>query len=101
MRTSIRSGPVLAVVLVAGGIVAPSSASAATWQAVDTIAGTGLASTLETFGAVPVDYNGDGRQDVLFGHHDQGARLFRNDGNGTYTRVAATAWPKFIETFFW
>jgi len=94
VRTSIRSGLVLAVVLVAGGIVAPSSASAATWQAVDTIAGTGLASTLETFGAVPVDYNGDGREDVLFGHHDQGARLFRNEGNGTYTRVAAAAWPK-------
>jgi hypothetical protein len=69
-------------------------AAAATWQATNTIAGTGLAASTETSHASPVDYDGDGRQDVFVVYHDQGAKLWRNSGNGTYARVAASAWPR-------
>jgi hypothetical protein len=69
-------------------------AAAATWQAVDTVGGTGLVANSETSSASPVDYNGDGRQDVFIVYHDRGAKLWRNNGNGTYTRVAAGAWPR-------
>ena len=63
-------------------------------MAVDTVAGSGLASSLETWDATVVDYDGDGDQDVWVGYHDQGGRLFRNNGAGVYTRVAAAAWPR-------
>ncbi|WP_459976001.1 FG-GAP repeat domain-containing protein [Nocardioides pyridinolyticus] len=63
-------------------------------MATDTVAASGLASSLETWEATPVDYDGDGDQDVWIGYHDQGGRLFRNDGSGTYTRVASAAWPR-------
>jgi hypothetical protein len=84
----------IAVLLLAGVVVAPS-AEAATWRAVNTIRGSGLAATIETFGAVPVDYDGDGDQDVWIGFHDQGAALFTNDGTGHYRRLASGAWPTF------
>ena len=58
------------------------------------MAGSGLASSLETWDATVVDYDGDGDQDVWVGYHDQGGRLFRNNGAGVYTRVAAAAWPR-------
>ncbi len=48
---------------------------------------------VETYGAVPVDYNRDGRQDVWIGNHSDGAVLKRNPGRGRYVRVARTAWP--------
>jgi hypothetical protein len=48
---------------------------------------------LDTYGAVPVDFNRDGHQDVWVGRHGDGAALFRNDGAGRYTRVARSAWP--------
>lgn len=72
----------------------PPAAVAATWVPVDTVIGSGLASSMETWDATPVDYDVDGDQDVWIGHHDQGGRLFRNNGTGTYTRVASAAWPK-------
>lgn len=75
--------------------LAPSSAAAFPWTAVDVIANTGLESTSESWSSTPTDYDGDGFQDVLIGYHDHGAKLFRNDGNGTFTRVAPTAWPEF------
>jgi hypothetical protein len=90
-------GRVLIAVLLAvstlAGVPAPP-AVAATWVAVNTVAGSGLASSLETWDATVVDYDGDGDQDVWVGHHDQGGRLFRNDGAGVYTRVAVAAWPR-------
>ena len=89
--------PILGAVLLAAGTLvggpAPT-AGAASWVAVDTVSGSGLASSLETWDATVVDYDGDGDQDVWVGYHDQGGRLFRNDGAGVYTRVAATAWPR-------
>ena len=75
-------------------LLTPSPAGAAAWVAVDTVIGSGLTASLETWEATPVDYDGDGDQDVWVGYHDQGGRLFRNDGTGVYTRVALTAWPK-------
>jgi hypothetical protein len=42
---------------------------------------------------VPVDYDNDGDQDVWIGYHDQGGKLWSNNGSGAYTRVAAAAWP--------
>ena len=58
---------------------------AAAWVAVDTIVGSGLTASLETSEAAPVDYDGDGDQDVSVGYHDQGGPLFRDDGTGVYT----------------
>ncbi len=69
-------------------------AGGAAWVAVDTITGSGLTASLETWEATPVDYDGDGDEDVWVGYHDQGGRLFRNSGSGVYTRVALSAWPK-------
>lgn len=48
----------------------------------------------ETHGATTVDYNRDGRQDVLIGYHGKGAKLWRNGGNRPYERVARYAWPR-------
>ena len=92
MRSSRLARVVTAVVMGASTCVllpAPP-AGAAVWVAVDTVAGSGLTASLETWEAVPVDYDGDGDQDVWVGYHDQGGRLFRNDGAGVYTRVALT-----------
>jgi hypothetical protein len=86
----------LCVLLAAGTLVGGPAplAGAASWVAVDTVAASGLASSLETWDATVVDYDGDGDQDVWVGYHDQGGRLFRNNGAGVYTRVAVTAWPR-------
>ncbi len=32
--------------------------------------------------------------DLWIGFHDQGGKLWSNDGDGTFSRVAASAWPK-------
>ncbi len=71
----------------------PAPPAQAAPVAVDVIAGTGLESSMETYSVVPTDYDGDALQDVLVTYHDQGAKLYRNDGDGTYTRVAAAAFP--------
>jgi hypothetical protein len=70
----------------------PSAASAATWVAVDTVPGSGLAATIETWEATPVDFDRDGDEDVWIGYHDQGGKLWRNNGSGTYT--LAYTWPR-------
>jgi FG-GAP-like repeat len=71
-----------------------AQAAAATLVTVDRARAAGVRGRLnDTYGAVPVDYNRDGRQDVWVGYHEDGAALFRNRGNGTYTRVARRAWP--------
>ena len=41
---------------------------------------------VETWEATPVDFDGDGDQDVWIGYHDQGGKLWRNNGR------ASTAW---------
>lgn len=62
---------------------------------VDRAATAGLGAVSRSYSATPVDYNRDGAQDVWIGYHAQGGRLWRNEGNGTYRRVAASAWPQF------
>jgi FG-GAP-like repeat len=93
-RRQTISGFALLVTVSLLSAIQPRAAVAATWVAVNTVTGSGLASTLETWEANPVDYDGDGDQDVWVGYHDQGGKLFRNNGSGTYTRVALTAWPR-------
>lgn len=75
-------------------LAAAEPAPAGTWTTVDTVGGSGLSASSETWEASTVDYDRDGDQDLWIGYHDQGGRLWRNDGGGTYTRVAATAWPR-------
>jgi hypothetical protein len=89
-RLAVTAATLLVTALV--GVEAPA-AHAATWTAVDTVGTSGLAATTETWEATPVDYDRDGDQDVWIGYHDQGGKLWRNDGRGSYVRVAATAWP--------
>lgn len=80
------------------GVVAAATAtlpaSAAGWTAVNVVGPTGLSGAAETWDATPVDFDRDGDEDVWIGYHDQGGKLWRNDGNGTYTRAAASAWPR-------
>ena len=54
----------------------------------------GVYVSTQTWATTPVDYDADGWEDVWVGLHQWGGRLFRNNGNGTYTRVALTAWPR-------
>jgi hypothetical protein len=70
----------------------PSAAAAPAWTAVNTVSGSGLAASVETWEATPVDFDRDGDQDVWIGYHDRGGKLWRNDGRGRYT--LAYAWPR-------
>ena len=94
MRTGLARRVLTAASAAALWIVfVPAPPAQAVPVAVDVIAGTGLESSMETYSVVPTDYDGDAFQDVLVTYHDQGAKLYRNDGDGTYTRVAASAFP--------
>ncbi|CAN5694696.1 hypothetical protein BH24ACT11_BH24ACT11_18980 [soil metagenome] len=59
----------------------------------DTAPQAGLAAKSKTWSADGIDYNKDGAQDVWIGYHGQGGKLWRNNGAGTYRRVAKAAWP--------
>src|SRR5687767_13775404 len=61
---------------------------------VDRAVQAGLYVSTQTWSSTAVDYDVDGLQDVWVGFHQWGGRLFRNNGNGTYTRVALNAWPR-------
>ena len=74
-------------------IVSQVPASAATSELADVTSATGLAATQESWTANPIDYNGDGLQDIWIGYHDNGGKLWQNNGNGTMTWVARSAWP--------
>ncbi|GEM_PF-6854792 len=97
MRMSMRItiGLVVLAVLV---VVSPLSgiASAATTVTIKDIAAqAGVSGTTETRDASTVDYNNDGLEDVYIGQHDQGSKLMRNNGDGTYTQVANATWTRF------
>lgn len=94
MRTETKTN--LIAVLLPGLVLLLSvgPARAATYVAVDTASTAGLAYSGETWLACSVDTDVDGWPDVYLGQHDQGGRLLHNNGNGTYTRVAASAWPR-------
>jgi hypothetical protein len=81
-----------AILLVSVPAAVPSPAAAATWTAVNTVAGSGLGASIETWEATTVDVDRDGDQDVWIGYHDQGGTLWRNDGTGRY--AAAYTWPR-------
>ena len=71
---------------------APPAAAAPTL--VDRAVQSGLYVSTQTWASTAVDYDVDGLEDVWVGFHQWGGRLFRNNGNGTYTRVALSAWPR-------
>jgi hypothetical protein len=63
---------------------------------VDVTEAAGLLDFLSTQTAAFADYDGDGWLDLFVGHESVGAhrkpcRLYRNDGDGTFTEVAAQA----------
>ena len=77
--------------------------ASSTMVAVDVAASAGLrVAHSRTWSAAPHDYNRDGAQDVLINYHGYaggvhkasapGAKLWRNNGNGRYRRVAKYAW---------
>jgi hypothetical protein len=106
-----RTGLLVVHVLVGSVLVASSPAVAGTstppWRgdtdrrsvgpgqivAVDVAAEAGLSSSrTKTWSAAPADFDRDGDEDVLIGYHPV-EKLWRNEGDGTYERVARGAWP--------
>jgi hypothetical protein len=87
--------------LAAAAVLIPVSRTAATsesvpghsWIAVDRAdyVGLGIASA-KSWSASTVDFNHDAAQDVLIGYHLHGAKLYMNLGDGSYQRVASSAW---------
>ena len=62
-------------------------------RAVDVAGPAGIATAVtRTWSAAPSDFDRDGDQDVLIGYHSL-EKLWRNEGDGTYVRVAETSWP--------
>jgi hypothetical protein len=88
----VRSAAVAVATLLLAVLIRPPGAAAAAWTAVDTVSDSGLFVATETWEATPVDYDGDGDQDVWIGYHDQGGKLWGNNGSGVYT--LAHTWPR-------
>src|SRR5512132_573019 len=82
-------------ILVAIPLLTIPRAAASTWALQDIGVGTGLAITQETWTADAIDYDNDGLMDLWIGYHDHGGKLWRNDGDGTMSYVARSAWPEF------
>ena len=80
--------------MTAGVMLAGASSAVAAPTLVDRAVPSGLYVSTQTWASTAVDYDVDGLQDVWVGFHQWGGRLFRNNGNGTYTRVALNAWPR-------
>lgn len=95
-RTSRRPGArvVVMVIVSALALAAVGSAQAATVTLVDGASPAGLQEVNKSWAARTVDYDRDGDEDVWIGYHQWTGKLWRNNGNGTYTRVAASAWPR-------
>jgi hypothetical protein len=54
----------------------------------------GLFLSTQTWASTAVDYDVDGDEDVWIGYHQWTGKLYRNNGDGTYTQVAENAWPR-------
>jgi enediyne biosynthesis protein E4 len=67
-----------------------------TFEEVTTKAGLGD-PTSKTLGIAIVDYDGDGWPDLLFSNDTQPNKLYRNNGNGTFTEKAVLAGVAFSE----
>jgi hypothetical protein len=91
-RLHFISHAMAAILLV--GVLTPVKASSAQLRAVDSARSAGIAYSGETWTARPVDYDVDRDQDIWIGYHDQGGRLWRNNGSGFYTAVTTNAWPR-------
>jgi hypothetical protein len=61
--------------------------------AVDRAAPAGIAQTSQAWTADVADVNGDGWPDLFIGRHGDSARLYLNNRNGTFRRVAAHEFP--------
>jgi len=85
----------LAMVGTMSGEAATAGAATTNLVAVNRAGEVGLRRVdTETYNATRVDYNRDGRQDVLIGYHGMGAKLWLNRGARPYARVARKAWPR-------
>ena len=60
---------------------------------VDRAGPAGIYESNKSWAATPIDYDHDGDQDVWIGFHQRSGKLWSNNGDGTYSRVAASAWP--------
>ena len=67
-----------------------------TFEDVTQKAGLGEA-TSKTLGVAVLDYDGDGWPDLLFSNDTQPNKLYRNNGNGTFTEKAVVAGVAFSE----
>jgi hypothetical protein len=77
------------------GPVAADTGHAEALVAADRASAAGLSAVSRTYSATGVDYDRDGDQDVWIGYHASGGKLWSNRGDGTYRRVARSAWPTF------
>lgn len=83
-----------ATTLVTALVVVLTPATAFAYVPTDRAQAAGIYSFSKTWAATPADYDSDGDEDVWVGYHVQGGgKLWSNDGDGTYTRVASSAWP--------
>jgi hypothetical protein len=99
LQAVISLGSLTAAGLGAGPIAAssppdPAAAVAKAPTVLDRASQAGIFDKTQTWAATTVDYDGDGDEDVWIGFHQWGGKLWSNDGDGTYTRVAASAWPR-------
>lgn len=89
-------GALLAAGLLGTAAISTTSAlpaTAGTLYVADVAQAAGIYEQNLSFSSNPADYDGDGDTDLLVVDHNQGAKLWRNNGDGTFTRVAQTAWP--------
>lgn len=78
---------VLTIASLVAGFATISKAASAELE--DGIKGSGLYGYQRTWSANTVDFNNDGLEDIWLGYHQQvDSKLMRNNGDGTYTRVA-------------
>jgi len=70
--------------------IAPASAASAGDRAV----AAGVYDKTQTWAVRAVDFDQDGDEDIWIGFHQHSGKLYSNDGDGTYTRVAANAFPR-------
>jgi hypothetical protein len=89
MSDVIRIRDLAIVCLLAG---APSGTAVAQVSFAEVSGTAGFSGTrTETWGASWADVNGDSYPDVFFSNHRQRATLYRNNRNGTFTEVSASA----------
>jgi hypothetical protein len=69
------------------GLWAPTALAGIRFQ--DVAATAGVARTTRSYGAAWADINGDGHPDLWTGNHNYGARLYRSNGDGTFTDVSS------------